>query len=225
METYRYAIFDCDGTILNTLDDLRDSMNHVLEAHGFPTHSLDDIRKFVGNGIRKLCERAVPASESSNDKLIDEIFAEMTAYYNAHCKIKTAPYPGMVEAVKRLNENGFACAIVSNKIDPAVKELSAAYFPGVFAASLGDKEGLRKKPCPDMVIEAMKEIGASKENSIYIGDSDVDINTAKNSGIPCISVLWGFRDKEFLIEHGATKFAADADEMVEELLDFKPLAR
>lgn len=215
---YRYAIFDLDGTLLDTLSDLRNSMNHVLSTHGFPERSIDEIRRFVGNGIRKLCERAVPLQYKDDDALIDKIFAEMGEYYNKHCKEETAPYPGMIEAVKTLKENGYACAIVSNKLDSTVKELHEFYFDGIFDAAIGETPDRKRKPEPDMVYAAMKEIGADKEHSVYIGDSDVDFMTAKNSGLPCISVLWGFRDREFLEEHGAYCFAKDSKELTDILL-------
>ncbi len=215
----RFAIFDLDGTLLNTLDDLCDSINHILKVHGFPQHSIDDVRRFVGNGIRKLCERAVPAEYASDEKFIDELYAEMSDWYNEHCKIKTAPYPGVIEAVKKLNENGYSCAIVSNKIDSAVKELADFYFKGLFVTAIGEKPSIKHKPAPDMVFEAMKEMGADKEKSVYIGDSEVDHATAVNSGLPCVSVLWGFRDRDFLIENGADTFAKDTEGMTGILLD------
>lgn len=215
-----YAIFDLDGTLLNTLDDLMDSMNYILRQNNFPERTKDEIRQFVGNGIRKLVERAVPKEYKRNSAFIDKLYNDYSIYYKAHSDIKTAPYKGTLEMLDELIENDIDIAIVSNKIDPAVKELSKKYFEGRIKSAIGEKPDIRHKPEPDMVLMAMKELGASKENSVYIGDSEVDIQTAANVGIPCISVLWGFRDKEILESSGGSIFVSSMKKLTEKLKNF-----
>lgn len=217
----RFAIFDLDGTLLDTLADLRDSMNHVLKENGFPERTTDEIRRFVGNGIRKLVERAVPKEFSMDTLLIDKLYKEMGSYYKDHCMIKTGLYSGTVEMLKTVKENGYLCAIVSNKIDTAVKELDEKYFGEMMETAIGERPGIKPKPASDMLFAAMEEIGAKKDNSIYIGDSEVDIETVKNAGLSCISVLWGFRDKEFLAENGGEVFVKNMEELTEFLLKWK----
>ena len=216
-----YAIFDLDGTLLDTLDDLKDSVNYILRENHFPEHTRDEIRSFVGNGVRKLVERAVPDAHKGDVSLIDKLYDDLGKYYKAHCDIKTAPYPGTLEMLDRLIDNDIDIAIVSNKIDPAVKELSDKYFGDRIKSAIGEKPSIKHKPEPDMVLAAMKELGASKENSVYIGDSEVDIQTALNVGIPCISVLWGFRDRELLEKSGGTIFVNSMEELTEKLIRFK----
>lgn len=216
----RYAIFDLDGTLLNTLEDLTDSMNYILEVNGFPLRTLEEIRSFVGNGVRKLVERAIPEDKRSDSVFVDKLYKDFSLYYNEHCMIKTDLYDGIKELVENLTQNGYDCAIVSNKIDSAVKELSDKYFGSLMKASIGEIPSVKTKPAPDMVELAMKEMGAVKERTIYIGDSEVDVQTAKNSGLPSVSVLWGFRDKEFLAEKGAEVFVHSAEELLEYLLKF-----
>ena len=219
----RYAIFDLDGTLLNTLDDLMNSMNYILRENNFPERSRDEVRRFVGNGLRKLVERAIPEKEKKDNILIDKLYADLSKYYKEHADIKTAPYPGTLEMLDNLIGNGFEVAIVSNKIDPAVKELSTKYFGDRIKSAIGEKAGIKHKPEPDMVLMAMEELGAIKENSVYIGDSEVDIQTAINVGIPCISVLWGFRDKEFLEESGGVIFVNSMKNLTEKLINFQKI--
>ena len=211
--SYRLAIFDLDGTILDTLEDLKESTNAALAANGYPARTLEEVRCFVGNGVRLLMIRAVPDGE--RNPLFEETFALFKEYYGKHCNDNTKPYAGVVELIETLKEKGYAVAIVSNKIDFAVKELNDLYFKGIVPVAIGEKEGIRRKPAPDTVFEALKELGKTKEEAIYVGDSDVDIETAKNAGMPCISVLWGFRDKEFLAEHGAEYYAETTEEVSE----------
>ena len=202
---YKTFIFDLDGTLLDTLQDLADSVNHALRQYGMPEHSLDDIRRFVGNGVRLLMERAVP--EGAQHPLFEEAFASFRQYYMQHSLDTTRPYDGIVETIRELKLRGCRLAVVSNKMMAATQELVAHFFPDVEVA-IGEHEaaGIRKKPAPDTVDEALRQLGVTREGAVYVGDSDVDLLTARNSGLPCISVLWGFRDREFLLAHGATTF-------------------
>ena len=197
------VVFDLDGTLLDTLQDLANAVNYALEQQGMPKRTLEEVRQFVGNGVRLLMIRAVPDGE--RNPLFEETFALFKEYYGKHCNDNTKPYAGVVELIETLKEKGYAVAIVSNKIDFAVKELNDLYFKGIVPVAIGEKEGIRRKPAPDTVFEALKALGKTKEEAVYVGDSDVDLETAKNSGMPCISVLWGFRAKEFLAEHGAER--------------------
>lgn len=200
-------VFDMDGTVLYTLEDLKDATNVILKKYGYPARTLEEVRKFVGNGIRKLIERAVPAEASENQALIDRMFGDFQIYYDAHCLDQTRPYDGIVELLKDLKEEGYKIAIVSNKIDTAVKELNQHFFGNLVPVAIGEKTGVRKKPAPDTVREALKELKSTPEEAVYVGDSEVDLETARNSAMPCISVLWGFRDRDFLTAHGAECFA------------------
>lgn len=219
--TKRYAIFDLDGTLLDTLDDLTDSMNYLLGKHNFPLRTRDEVRNFVGNGVRKLVERAVPNDYKEDDEFIDKFYNDFSLYYNSHSDIKTSPYPGTLDMLDKLLENGFDIAIVSNKIDSAVKDLSMKFFGERIKAAIGEKPSIRHKPEPDMVFMAMEKMDADKGNSIYIGDSEVDIQTAKNSGIPCISVLWGFKDRKFLEMSGASILVDSMESLGEKLINFQ----
>ena len=219
--TKRYAIFDLDGTLLDTLDDLTDSMNYMLGKHNFPLRTRNEVRNFVGNGVRKLVERAIPTEYKADDEFIDKFYNDFSLYYNSHSDVKTSPYPGTLDMLDKLLENGFDIAIVSNKIDSAVKSLSAKFFGERIKSAIGEKPSIRHKPEPDMVFMAMEEMGADKENSIYIGDSEVDIQTAKNAGIPCISVLWGFKDRKFLEDSGATVIVESMEELGERLVNYQ----
>lgn len=205
MNKINTVIFDMDGTILDTLDDLTDSVNYVLEKFGIPTRTKEEYRLFFGNGIKYALRCAVPSDVS--DDVIDEMFPIFKEYYDLHCLDKTKPYDGILELMKELKSQGYKMAIVSNKIDSAVKELNERFFAEYVSVAIGEKPGIKRKPAPDTVLAALAELGSSKEEAIYIGDSEVDFQTAQNSGLPCISVLWGFRDKDFLIENGATTFA------------------
>ena len=207
-------LFDLDGTLLNTLEDLRDATNVALAHYGCPERTLEEIRTFVGNGARNQIRMSLPGRE--DDPELEEVLAFYKAYYSGHCENKTAPYEGVLEVLAALAEK-YPVAIVSNKPDAAVKTLCARYFPGIHA--LGEAPGCPRKPAPDMVFKAMESIGVEK--CIYVGDSEVDIYTANNAGVPCISVLWGFRDRELLEQEGGQHFcehAADLPRMVEELL-------
>lgn len=208
---YKLAVFDMDGTILDTLEDLKDSTNFALEKCGYPTRSYDEVRRFVGNGIRKLIERAVP--EGLTVEQIDRVHEVFTEHYKVHCADKTKAYDGIKPLLEKLRANGVKTAVVSNKADYGVQELCKEYFDGLFDYAIGEREGIRRKPAPDSVNEALRVLGMSKSEAVYIGDSDVDFETAKNAELPCISVLWGFRDEEFLREKGATLFVHDPAEI------------
>lgn len=206
-------IFDLDGTLLDTLEDLKNAVNAALEHYKMPRRSLDEVRSFVGNGLRNLMIRAVPDGEE-NPKF-EEALSFLKDYYAVHCKDNTGPYPGIMEMLDELKERGITMAIVSNKIDSAVKELDKEYFNGYMSAAIGEMEGMARKPAPDTVLKALEECDLKPEDAIYVGDSDVDIATAKNTGIPCISVSWGFRDTAFLKEHGATQIIDNPAELLE----------
>lgn len=204
---YDTIIFDLDGTLLDTLDDLMDAVNHALGEMGDPLRSRGEVQAFVGNGVAKLMERAVPAgTDPAHTARALDIFK---AYYARHSKDKTAPYPGILETLEALRTKGCKLAVVSNKFDAAVKDLARDYFPGLMDLAAGENEagGVPKKPDPTMVLQTMAALGAGPERAVYVGDSDVDLETAKNAGLPCISVTWGFRDRGFLLAHGATVFA------------------
>lgn len=189
------VIFDLDGTLLNTLEDLKDSTNAALKEQGLAERTLEEVRQFVGNGIHKLIERAVP--EGVSDETVEQVFQKFRSYYMKHCQDKTCAYPGIQELLLELKRRGIVMAIVSNKADAAVKELAKEYFPEISVA-IGEREGIARKPAPDSVYEALRILGVSKEAALYVGDSDVDIATAKNAEVPCVAVTWGFREEELL---------------------------
>ncbi len=201
--SYDTYIFDLDGTLLDTLQDLATSVNYALRQHRMPEHSIDDVRRFVGNGVRRLMERAVP--EGAANPTFEAAFATFREYYMEHSLDTTRPYDGIPELIHELKERGCRMAVVSNKMMAATQELVHHFFPEIeVAIGEHEAEGIRKKPAPDTVFAAMKQLGQG--SAVYVGDSDVDLATARNSGLPCISVLWGFRDREFLLAHGATTF-------------------
>ena len=200
-----------DGTLLDTLQDLADSVNYVLKNFGLPGRTLAEIRSFVGNGVRRLLELSVPGGETH--PCFEEIFKEFREYYSVHCNDKTRAYDGVLPLLRKLAQEGYALAIVSNKPDSAVKDLNEIYFEGIVKTAIGEMEGVAKKPAPDMVEKALDMLGKTKESAVYIGDSDVDLLTAEKAGLPCISVLWGFREEEFLKECGAQYFAKDPGEI------------
>ena len=214
---YNTYIFDLDGTLLDTLQDLANSVNYALRQYGLPEHSLDDVRRFVGNGVRLLMERAVP--DGAQHPQFESVFATFRQYYMEHSLDTTRPYDGIVETIHELKQRGCRLAVVSNKMMAATRELVAHFFPEIEVA-IGEHEaaGIRKKPAPDTVYEALRQlglvVGGETADTVYVGDSDVDIATARNSGLPCISVLWGFRDKPFLLEHGATTFVSTPQELL-----------
>ena len=210
---YDTYIFDLDGTLLDTLQDLATSVNYTLRQHDMPEHSIDDIRRFVGNGVRKLMERAVP--DGAQNPLFESAFATFRQYYMQHSLDTTRPYDGISEMLDELKRRGCLIAVVSNKMMAATQELIAHFFPQIeVAIGEHEAEGIRKKPAPDTVREALRQLGVTTKNAVYVGDSDVDIETAYNSGLPCISVLWGFRDRDFLLSHGATTLISRPEELL-----------
>ena len=212
---YSTYIFDLDGTLLDTLTDLAASCNYALRTHGMPEHSIDDVRRFVGNGVRKLMERAIPDGDANPD--FEVTFATFREHYMVHSLDTTKPYPGIMDALAGLKARGCRLAVVSNKMMAATVELCKYFFPETIEVAIGENEaeGIRKKPAPDTVFAALKQLGVSGDNAVYVGDSDVDLATARNSGLPCISVLWGFRDREFLLDHGATTFITSPKELLD----------
>lgn len=203
---YKVFIFDLDGTLLDTLGDLASAVNYALRTHGMPEHSIDAVRRFVGNGVRVLIQRAVPDGEFNLQ--FEDVLATFRQYYLEHSLGTTRPYDGIPEMLSELRRRGCRTAVVSNKFDAATKELCRHFFADSIEVAIGEHEaeGIRRKPAPDTVLEALRQLGVTKENAVYVGDSDVDILTARNAGLPCISVLWGFRDRDFLQAHGATTF-------------------
>ena len=214
MNSFSTYIFDLDGTLLDTLGDLAASVNYALRTHGMPEHSVDDVRRFVGNGVRKLMERAVP--DGADNPRFDAAFATFRQHYMAHSLDTTRPYEGIPEALEALKARGCHLAVVSNKMMAATQELCRHFFPDTIEVAIGEDEaaGIRRKPAPETVFAALKALGVGKENAAYVGDSDVDIQTARNAGLPCISVLWGFRDRDFLISHGAQTFITHPAELL-----------
>ncbi len=208
---YKLAIFDMDGTILNTIDDLAASLNYVLEKSGFPARTMDEVISFIGDGLRKLIERGVP--EGTDSETVDKVLADFKEYYAVHCADKTAPYDGIVELLENLRRNGCMTAVVSNKADYAVQELCRKYFDGLFDYAVGERSGILRKPAPDSVNEVLEKLNVSRENAVYIGDSDVDIKTAENAGMDSIIVEWGFRERDFLLKKGAKTIVSAAKEI------------
>ena len=211
---YQTYVFDLDGTLLDTLGDLAASTNYALRTHGMPEHSLDDVRRFVGNGVRVLMERAVP--QGAENPQFEAAFQTFRTHYMQHSLDTTKPYDGILETLEALKAEDCRLAVVSNKMMAATQELCRHFFRDTIEVAIGEHEaqGIRKKPAPDTVNEAFRQLGVGKERAVYVGDSDVDILTARNSGLPCISVLWGFRDRDFLIQHGAETFISAPSELL-----------
>ena len=211
---YKAVIFDLDGTLLDTLDDLWDSVNHTMDVFSYPKRTRDEVRRFVGNGVDRLIELCLPGG--ADDPYRNEAIAEYRRYYKDHSEIKTKPYDGVVELIAKLISDGVKVAVVSNKIHLSTVELCKKYFPEIEnVCGEREAEGIRKKPYPDTVIKSAEDMGVDTGECVYVGDSEVDIETAKNAGMDCISVLWGFRDREYLESMGGTVFACDADELYE----------
>ncbi|MBM6869049.1 HAD-IA family hydrolase [Pseudoflavonifractor phocaeensis] len=211
MYPYDAAVFDLDGTLLNTLDDLADSTNYALTCCGFPRRSLSEVRRFVGNGVANLIARAVPdGTGAENTKQCLEVFR---AHYLTNMRNKTAPYPGILQLLDALNRAGIRVAVVSNKFDAAVKGLCHDYFGQRVAVAIGESASVRKKPAPDSALAALDALGVAADRAVYIGDSDVDIETARAAGMDCLSVTWGFRDADFLLDHGARQLVPSVSEL------------
>ena len=208
---YQTILFDLDGTLLDTLEDLADAVNHILERHRCPQRTLDEVRLFVGNGLGMLMRRSLPAQYSQT--VSDLLAEELRTYYTAHSRIKTAPYAGVRELLETLHAAGAKVAVVSNKADEAVGELCSFYFPGLVDAAVGETAGRRPKPAPDAVELALERLHVDKTDAVYVGDSQVDLDTAKAAGLPCIAVTWGFRSREDLVKAGAETLADSVEEL------------
>jgi len=208
---YPCILFDLDGTLLDTIEDLADSVNYAMRKYGIPELSVATVRSYVGNGLENLMTRCIP--DGYDDPRFWEIYREFKKYYLDHSCIKTKPYHGIIELLRKLSVEGRKMAVISNKNDKAVKELNNIFFSGIIDVAIGEQDGVRKKPYPDSVFHAMEQLGCTDAECVYIGDSEVDIITAKNACIPCISVAWGFRPVEQLIENGADLIAHTPDEL------------
>jgi phosphoglycolate phosphatase len=208
---YDTYIFDLDGTLLDSLTDLAISCNYALRINNMPERTIDEVRCFVGNGVKKLMERAIP--NGLQNPAFEKTYADFRQHYLVHNLDNTKPYPGIIPLLKRLHSEGKNIAVVSNKFYAATQDLVKHFFDEYITVAIGERENIRKKPAPDTVFEALRQLSASLSGAVYIGDSDVDVMTARNCNIPCISVLWGFRSKEFLIKNGATTFVTAPDEI------------
>ena len=211
MTNKQLVIFDLDGTILDTLEDLKESLNFALGRMGYPRRTLEETRRFVGNGIRKLIQRAVPVGTPEAD--IQRTYDLFLAHYRVHCADHTAPYPGVPAFLEQLKAREYRLAVVSNKADSAVQILCGQYFPQTFDCAFGERPGVRKKPAPDAVLEVLAQLAVPKEQALYIGDSEVDIETARNAELDCVLVDWGFRDRETLARKGAEHIVSCCDEI------------
>lgn len=210
---YKAIIFDLDGTLTDTLEDLFLSVNHALRSCSLPERSLDEVRRFVGNGVRKLIERSVP--EGTDSSMLERCFEAFRTHYVIHCQDHTCLYPGVANLLTSLHAKCYKMAVVSNKLQAGVDELADTFFNGVIDVAIGEQPGIPRKPAPNMVQAALKQLGVEPSEAIYVGDSDVDLQTAANSGLPCISVLWGFRSRDFLVANGATVFAETPQDVLE----------
>ena len=214
---YKIAIFDLDGTILNTIEDLADSLNYALAKNGYKERTVAETQSFVGNGLLMLVKRAIKPETSEEEA--QKVLADLKAYYKIHCADKTKPYEGIPELLKDLKTAGYRLAVVSNKADYAVQILCEQYFPGMFDLAVGERENVRRKPAPDSVNAVLAEFELNKADAVYIGDSDVDIETAENVGTDSILVAWGFRGADFLREKGAKNIVFDTEELKRCLLE------
>lgn len=213
---YNTVIFDLDGTLLNTLEDLGDSVNFALKSFGYPTRTYEEIRSFVGNGVKDLVTKAVP--NGTDEDTILKCLQVFKDHYKTNMQNKTAPYNGIMNLLEELNSRGIKLGIVSNKYDFGVKNLNKYYFKDLIPVAIGEREGIRKKPAPDTVLTAMKELGSQRETSLYVGDSGSDMITAQNAGIKSIGVTWGFRDADSLRESGAD-FLVDSPEQLLNIIE------
>ena len=215
--SYKAALFDLDGTVLDTLEDLTDATNAALALHGYAPHSIEAVRSFVGNGIGNLIRRALP--EGTNEAEIHTVLGDFKKYYAEHCADKTKPYEGVLEMLCTLRAAGIKTAVISNKADFAVKALAERYFKGLFDIAIGEREGVARKPAPDSVYEVMRDLGVTSSECVYIGDSDVDVLTAKNASMDGIFVTWGFRSEACLRDAGATELVDAVQALTERILN------
>lgn len=212
MNRYDTVIFDLDGTLLDTIGDLTESVNFVMQNHRFPIRTEKDVKMALGNGVSYLIKHMIP--NGNKNLLFHTCVDEFRAYYAEHMNVHTVPFPGIMELLEKMKEEGFKMAIVSNKFDAAVKGLRDVYFGELIPVAIGESETNAKKPAPDMILSAINELNSSPERTVYIGDSEVDIETAQNAGVPCISITWGFRDWEFLNRNDALQFAYEPEELL-----------
>lgn len=209
---YKIVIFDLDGTILNTIEDLTDSVNHALKINNLPERTLEEVQSFVGNGIHKLIERAVPTSRKDD---IEKVFEDFKKHYFVHYAEKTKPYEGIKELLSELKKKGLLLAVVSNKADSAVQVLCKKYFGDAFDMAIGDRPDIHKKPSTDGINMILSSLNVEPELALFIGDSDVDIQTARNAEMKMIAVAWGFRDADFLIQNGAENIVHSPEQILE----------
>ena len=209
---YTTIVFDCDGTLLDTLTDLCNAVNYVLRAHDLPERSVSEVKAALGNGVAHLMRQSLPASISDDE--FTNYLDEFKAYYGEHLQDYTAPYPGMLDVLDTLRAKGYKLAIVSNKIQEGITPLNKEYFGDRLPVAIGERPGLQRKPAPDMVLQALKKLDSTQSESIYIGDSEVDVATANNSGLLCIGVTWGFRDEQLHKDLGVKYIARKAEDIV-----------
>ncbi len=207
------VIFDLDGTLLYTLEDLADSTNYALKFFGYPERTIEEVKEFVGNGVSLLIERAIPDGKQNTN--FENCLNMFKQHYSDNMYNKTKPYDGIIELLTSLKQQNYKIAVVSNKFDSAVKKLCEKYFFGLVDSAIGQKENISKKPSPDSVNEVISELNSDKENCIFVGDSEVDIQTAENAGIPCISVVWGYKSLDFLYKNGASMIVYSPEEILE----------
>lgn len=207
------VIFDMDGTLLDTLEDLADAVNEGLAVCGYPARTLEEIRRFVGNGVRQLMIEAVPEGTSEAD--METCLAAFKEYYAKHWQDKTVPYKGILELLSELKKRGIKTAVISNKYDQAVLRLCKDYFPGSFDVARGEREGVPRKPAPDGIYAILEELRSEKKNAVYVGDSEVDMATAQNAGLTSVGVTWGFRDRQLLEEKRADYIIDQPEELLE----------
>ena len=208
---YKAVLFDMDGTVLDTLDDLTDAVNYSLSRFGLPAISREHARANLGNGAAYLVRHCLP--EGTDEGLTEELIGFYRAWYDAHCRVRTGPYAGILPLMERLKAAGVKQAIISNKPDPAVQELAAHFFPGLLETAVGESASVRRKPNPDAVLRAVEQMGLQKADCVYVGDTEVDLATARNAGLACIAVTWGFRSEEQLLAAGAEENAHSAEEL------------
>ena len=208
---YKAVLFDMDGTVLDTLDDLTDAVNYSLARFGLPEISREHARENLGNGAAYLVRHCLP--EGTDEALADQLITFYKPWYDAHCRVRTGPYAGILPLMERLKAAGVRQAIISNKPDPAVQELAAHFFPNLLETAVGESASVRRKPNPDAVLRAVEQMGLEKDDCVYVGDTEVDLATARNAGLACIAVSWGFRSEEQLLAAGADRIAHSAEEL------------
>ncbi len=213
MQKYKAVIFDIDGTLLDTLEDIADSVNYALGKLDFPLRAIPEIRKYVGNGVLRMLELSLP--DGIHNPRFNETVSLFRQHYDKNCRNKTRPYDGIVNLLQNLAANGYKLAVISNKYDAAVRELNDFYFSEYITVAIGESSSIKRKPAADMLLTALNSLAVSKGEAVYIGDSEVDIETAINAGVDCISVAWGFRSRDWLAGHGASKIVDSPDELAE----------